>query len=305
VLTRIISLGLFFSLAGTVFSFGKSESALRRELAKEHITAIPISKEWVIDYVYTSEDTLLLSIGFKKLVLLDLSINEQKSIEVPENLAEVTHFKQFTYDSKANSVHMLVQEKIEAAPGFSLSYYILYLDDFSWGKITELGYKIEFYYYDLIEGLIYVKDGNNQIMIFDFVSRKYINTIQFSKKIGDICCMYGDPLKFLATIQVGGSYHYGIFNLDTGDIVEFPDAHITDMHIAEYTPWYGNNFLGIQYRRLKSIMVFDIYKDTKTWETLKTFKQDIYRLKRRGDGEYSFLIVADDKWTLLCRMAYP
>jgi hypothetical protein len=338
---------LFLGSAMCIHALGEieTEEQKRMKLEQYPIKVAPISLPGTIgyDYVFINKDTIFLS--GRQLFEVNLTTDKWKEIETPKDWTANYLIRELKYDKTTNSVHMLYIERNQEKrmPGFS--YYILHLDDYSWEGIDELGINLGGqYWYDSQNKYIYVLlgkmnaaeleerklnsggDYQQTILKFDLDNREVLEYIELPHDTSNIYCMYGSPLKILASTpskQIPRSHHFFIYDVSTRTRADYPESIFVTaavdadfISLRDYIPINGNGcFLGIEDRtqsaQIKnSIALMDLNLNTLETVALKDFPYEMNRFKEIDNGKYSFLVrtlnwAGGASQSFLCFLDYP
>jgi hypothetical protein len=301
----------------SVYADGKTVSWVHQELEKHNISSIPITRQLLVDYVFISDDILFLSIGGPALIELNLITNEQIMIKIPDAWIgrRIDIIQQLSYDQTANAIHMLVQEHIPSENRISHTYYILYIDGYTWEKVSELGEDIYQYRYDTLNKIIYyTKILDRSLFVYDLEQGEIIERINLAEdvtRVAHIFKIYDEPLQILTLIRDTENkrrmYYYLYYYDETRTGIEFPQiGYNRDASLDDYVFVAQNRFLCIKVVRqgISEIVEFDLNNNTLSVAALQGFPLRLSNLKKIANGKYSFLVTTDDDWTLLCFMEY-
>jgi hypothetical protein len=307
-----------------------------RELEEQYnIKVAPISfpGTTAYDFVYVNSDTIII-VKPLQLVELNISTGEQKPIELPEGWNERVFlgFRELQYDRITNSIHMkFLERRIDG--GTRYSYHILRLEDHTWESIDELGDDINFCWYDAENMLIYVSNFR-VVTVFDLRKREILESIQLPQRenpgnteiqlVGYIHCMYGNPLKILASpfgANNGPRYRYIIFDTATRTTTFFMESTMestidSKINLSGFN-WYipvDDNwcFLAVNARggHESAIVKLDLQSNTMETVILDDFPYDIYNFKQIAAGRYGFMMgtrnsIGGHGQSYLCFLDYP
>jgi hypothetical protein len=299
---------LLFLTTTMVYGRGKSEAQVRRELQKQNISAIPINKNLIADYIFIDNDLVILSYDHPKIVEYNISTGEQKTIAIPMPGRKMESFRYLSHDKTMNTIHMIVQEQNEKGK-YTFSYYALHLNDYTWEAFPEFGDRISRYYYDSVKKRVYVNYfRDREIVGFDIESREIVERINLPEGMNIIHNMYGAPLQIVASVYNENEiYHFYYYNTETGFEYLKSIAQSEIYSFDDYIHIEGWQFLciNIRHQYKREFVTLDLSENIENIVILKSFPFEIYHLKRYGEGAYSFIAYTDDKWSLLCFMEYP
>jgi hypothetical protein len=294
------------------------------------------------DFVYIDSNTIIIVDGLR-LVEINMSTGRQRPIGLPVEWSErrFEGFRDLYYDPTTNSLHTTFLETSISRGGIGRSYHILDLENYTWESIDELGDNISFCWYDAENMLIYIEQSRrNQfdpqeeerdpdgfvirtITVFDLRNREVLDTIVRPREIKNILCMYGNPLKILASgysTNIESRYHYIIYDTATRTTEVFIestestiDSKINFLALGYYTPINDEGcFLGVDRRRenKSGIVLVDLKANTIETVILDDFPYTIDYFKKIAEGKYGFMVRPRNSngrygQSFLCFLDYP
>jgi hypothetical protein len=210
---------------------------------------------------------------------------------------------------------MLVQEHIPSEKRTSHTYYILYIDDNTWEEVSELGEDIYKYRYDVLDKIIYYTNIlDRRLFVYDLEKGEIIeriNLLEDVTRVAHIFKIYDEPWQILTLLRDTENpkrmYYYLYYYDETRTGIEFPQIDYNrDASLGDYAFIDQNRFLCIKVvrRDVTEIVEFDLNNNRLSVVALPRFPLGLSNLKKIDSGKYSFVVTADDGWTLLCFMEY-
>jgi hypothetical protein len=295
----------------------ETKSTLFEKLKHENINAIPLWKGWVGEYVVINKNRVVFYAGGTKLVDFDLRTSKYRYIKFPKknNLeygfsSGTNLMKEFLYDYTTNTIHLLVYDNSPSR--FNANYYLLNLDNYLWEEVPELKHKVNQYYYDIADKLLYIDSPMEGLKIFDFEKKIFIGHITLPKNAGNnfYYTIYSPPLGILTnyTIKETNEFCYYLFDLNSrkGNAFAKMTVSLYGPVLSDYIFAGNQQFLCISTikKKEREIVVLDFTSRTQSTVVLKKFPYEIYTLKKFSEQRYSFLALANDGWHLFCWLDY-
>jgi hypothetical protein len=310
------NISFLFCIFAIVFLIScETKSTLIEKLKNENVNAIPLWKDWIGEYVVVNENRVVFYGGGTKLVDFDLRTSKYKYINFPKNnnleygfSSGTNLMREFFYDYITDTIHLLIYDN--SSSRFNTNYYLLHLDNYLWEEVPELKHKVNQYYYDVVDKLLYIDSPIEGLKIFDFQIKKFIEHITLPENVGNnfYYTIYGSPLKILTSYKINeNKYCYYLFDLNSKKGKAFEEILLYKPPVLnDYVFLYNQQFLCISTikKKEREIVVLDLINKTQSITVLKNFQCEIYNLKKFSDQRYSFLAIANDGWRLFCWLNY-